>query len=1305
MRASVPRPWNSAAVILWPWGHCRRCCLAGASNLRQCRKPAGSRSPAPDQTSTFWHIRLLHGSVLLAQDLLRQQHTQLMRGNTTLEEVRGFHRYMGDRTVQLLLLGNASLLRRFFRVINAVRAFLAQEDTVLFIGSGISLWSGLPTWRSFITQLATFLDENGIESSLVKSELAASDLLQAASYGFDTLTKQQIAAFVRNAVKLGVAKPSAIHEAIVALGPTCFVTTNYDNLLEQALRRWKPDEFYRPAIINTQLAEIAEVLAARSSHFIFKPHGDASDSGSIILTREQYRLLLPGGERQGALEALKTLLVTRPVLYLGFGLKDPDFLLLRDTLSNIYKGAVRDHYAIMADVTQSEIDYWRRNYGIRLIGYETSRSADGSPDHGALLSMLRDLSKDAVCGISAPQPIDFRSAEVTLAVTRYAAGLARLMPMDAPLEITVASLQRSATSHYDPQPYDRWTAERFLSEGPERAVLTGLPGSGKSFALRGSAAKHAQDLQQRCIDDALVEGHNVFPIFVDLKLYNGNLREQIEGNLPPGLELAAIASYFRVKLLLDAFNEIPGKFYDDGSFTDELEKLTQEFVGIRYVVSSRTADGLAALGVQQYELAQFEPDHVSSALRAHNVELGGMLSHEMLDLLRRPFFFRLVTERRVVLPSRPTPKDIYSSYLGQLAGQFDARFGAKLDLVKSLSNVAFRALSNGEEAFPLQWLADELVSKIGFSHTSSDEVINWLIARETLIPYRKGRLSFVHQSVTEYLAALELARNLELDDSWIRETASLKKWDQCLFLALGMLGQDKSHVALDYLVGADLGLALSGVRYVEHAQEERISDLLRLIVQKHNKLADTEVGFGISRLRFAAKHENLLMELVACGGSIGGEAAHAIANLKGPDIKPALLGWLWDRRDDFNFVCNGLVPALKPFMREEDVPAILNMVVDASRDFIRAHDDDECAIVYAVGDLLSELEYRKVADVILVDGSSKDVPVPLLKVLCGALEDSKCQESLQLLGDLLLENVSQATYSTYIRLRYKSSIGATSIFDKRHVEAVWQSRTADNFWSSLLQELCSLSDDLAAEVEILAKSSNILEEVALLSCLKDRSNDIFVRLEHLLRMTNADLDAQPFDIYQLGELDWTGHSELFFRLLSRRNRKLTSSMCGSGFPVTVEGLKQFSFVNILPFVDWLSTLDSDGGWWLCRQIGSIVGRYCDQGTRSSILELLDRGGIEARIAIKEFILPYLNEVSTDDLSERAISLLLADLPQPGSVDRYFHNTLGAIATEKFVTDQLIPLARGQSEDFLTNLKNVLKVAGDRHGRRYLISIT
>jgi hypothetical protein len=252
--------------------------------------------------------------------------------------------------------------------VDAIRQFLKHPDCIVFVGSGISMWSGLPSWSSLMSGLAAFLDDEGQSSELVRRKIRNGDLLQAASFGLSKLTPASFGTFIRRALRFGAASPHAIHKAIVELGPTAFITTNYDTLIEQALGRWRSDAFFPAPVTNKHFVELADIVCARSSHFIFKPHGDLSDVSSIILTREQYRTLMPNAERRSVLETLKTLLVTRPVLYVGFGLRDPDFIYLRDLLINIYQGAVRDHWAIMPDVGDEEVNYWRNQYGIKLLG-------------------------------------------------------------------------------------------------------------------------------------------------------------------------------------------------------------------------------------------------------------------------------------------------------------------------------------------------------------------------------------------------------------------------------------------------------------------------------------------------------------------------------------------------------------------------------------------------------------------------------------------------------------------------------------------------------------------------------------------------------------------------------------------------------------------------------------------------------------------------------------------------------------------------------------------------------------------------
>ena len=124
-------------------------------------------------------------------------------------------------------------------------------------------------------------------------------------------------------------------------------------------------------------------------------------------------------------------------------------------------------------------------------------------------------------------------------------------------------------------------------------------------------------------------------------------------------------------------------------------------------------------------------------------------------------------------------------------------------------------------------------------------------------------------------------------------------------------------------------------------------------------------------------------------------------------------------------------------------------------------------------------------------------------------------------------------------------------------------------------------------------------------------------------------------------------------------------------------------------------------FWRKSALGSIVARYGDKAVRRYLLDQVAKGEPSDRHWIKDCVLRYIDNISTEDMSEDAIAFLLADLSRTNAIG-YWRNPLGSIASERFVTERLIPLARGASETVLKNLHLVLDAAGDRHGRRYFL---
>jgi len=782
-----------------------------------------------------------------------------------------------------------------------LKQLLAQDDTVLFVGSGVSLWAGLPSWPKLIEELARFVEAAGARADLIRAEAQRGDLLQAASYGFDKLTKPQIGAFIRETCRYGIAKPHEVHRKIVSLGPRCFITTNYDNLIEQSLLLWQPDRFYRPPITNRHLTETAEVVHARAIDFIFKPHGDAADSDSIILTREQYRQLLPGGERQAALDSVKMLLASRPVVYLGFGLRDPDFIYVRDLLANTYKGGTRDHYAIMPDVSEAEADYWRRHYGIHLASYTTTERADKSRDHSAFLNLLDELLRATpIIAIATPAIGTYEpcAPEFVLALARHAARLTRAPKNDLEFPIRVhfeKDVHRKQHAFEQFDTFDHYPVEKFLDEGPERALLIGLPGAGKSYSLQRAAACLAERLHEICLTEPFEHEEVVVPLLADLKIYRGNIRDLVNSTLPKGLSLDTLTRRFKLKIFLDSFNEMPCNYWESGSYEGDFSQFVENIGNASLIIGSRTSDGLSKMDFPTYSLDQVDSKFVEEELQRLKIEVAGRFEWEIRRLLQKPFYFRLVTSRSVSLPKNAHPRDIYQSFFNDLTQSFESRFGKSFNLEYALSLAAYEAINRGEEAQPLADVLKVLKSQLeeaGIAEIHPQDVANWLVSKSVIIPYTGARVAFFHQSATEYLAASELARRYQSNPHIVQEKLSLTRWDQALFLALSLLPPDKATAFLQAVMEADFALALNATKYLESGRDEVVSKLLsELLLRIENiGLFDRKIVYALELgVPVTEVHEPELRAIMKYGNSIGAAAVTRLIQLKGASIKDELL--------------------------------------------------------------------------------------------------------------------------------------------------------------------------------------------------------------------------------------------------------------------------------------------------------------------------------------------------------------------------------------------------------------------------------
>lgn len=1203
-----------------------------------------------------------------------------------------------------------------YKYMRKIRQVLAQEDTVLFIGSGISMWSGLPSWAGVIEELAVFAESSGANADLIRSEAAKGELLQAASYGFDKLTKHQIGEFIKCACRFGHAEPHEIHRKIVTLGPRCFITTNYDNLLEESLRKWQKDLFFRPPVTNRHLTETAEIVQARACDFIFKPHGDAADSDSIILTREQYRQLLPGGERQAALESLKMILASRPVVYLGFGLRDPDFIYLRDILANTYKGGTRDHFAVMADVTEAEGDYWRRNYGIHLVGYATTERPDKKRDHTPLLALLDTLLEKPPT-LPVISKFDPSSPDVIFSLARYSAGLERFQKLASEFKLRVHARDkktRGSTSFFRSDKFDHCLVEQFLDSGPTRAVLIGLPGAGKSYALRRSSARLAEALREACLLDTPNEKAFVVPIFADLKLYKGDIAELINGTLPKSLPLRDLTQHFKVKIFLDSFNEMPREYWESGRYEADCTKFITEFGSASLVIGSRTSDGLAKFELPEYYLDEIDAGTLTTELQRLKIEVEGRFDREVRSLLQRPFYFQYVASGAVTLPPNPHPRDFYQFLFAGLRKSFETHFAIQIDIERALSLTAYDSLNRGEEAFQLVELFRVLRTSIeaeGVTDIDVQDVANWLVSTLILIPQTGGRCAFVHQTVTEYLAAKELARLYQLSPHLLREKLSLTRWDQALFLTLSLLPPDQADIFLQDVIKADFALALNAAKYLEVGRDEVLSKLLSEVPVHcgRSDSLDHKIEFSVAfDLPLTDAHEPQLRALISLGGIIGGSAISRLVSMNGAAVKDEFLGMLVEHADDYNFCANGLARALRPFVTEDDASKIAHWA-DTIQIAVTPDTDPHTWQGFASGaaTFLKKLDLDVIRRELLPADSSLAIPAIRAEILCGIVREHRSTVGLNFAGDLLLRGAPLAAYCIYAISEYSEPDCALSwaCFTAEHVTRLLQILHNDEDWGlDALRNVCMARSDLAEIVKQASGEKVGIEKLALLYCV-DPANltPLFQALEELAAMNRECRQGQRLHLLKHIKLDWTGKEKLFSQLLMLRDKRLTGALIGPGIPSSIKGLGNLALGSIHGYLEWMMELvEKDNDYWFLNRLGSFFSQHLSRDTQQEFVAEFNRVGSKFRLTLLQYVLPYFNDTTTDAFGEDAISFLLADLNQGKSGYSFNPPLLGSTATERFAHERLLPLLSSAREPLLKNLQKVLKEAGSRHGKRYLL---
>ncbi len=201
----------------------------------------------------------------------------------------------------------------------------------VFVGAGLSMGAGLPSWAKLVEPLTQALAQE-IEEREPRSpsdfEQWHRSLPDIAQY-YENISGRP--ALLGHAMRtLGGRKttPTEIHEKLINLPVQRIFTTNFDTLLETAFR--EHDISFQKIITHQQLA----LMDSSSGKLLVKLHGDLESPETLVITSNDYENYF--SRHPGIANLLGMDLHTRTVLFLGYSFNDHN---LRMILSQVSREA------------------------------------------------------------------------------------------------------------------------------------------------------------------------------------------------------------------------------------------------------------------------------------------------------------------------------------------------------------------------------------------------------------------------------------------------------------------------------------------------------------------------------------------------------------------------------------------------------------------------------------------------------------------------------------------------------------------------------------------------------------------------------------------------------------------------------------------------------------------------------------------------------------------------------------------------------------------------------------------------------
>jgi len=196
-------------------------------------------------------------------------------------------------------------------------AAIRQRHAVLFVGAGVSMAVGLPSWQTLIDHL---LDDLKLDRNVIDSMNDGYPML-AEYYRLKHGGIGPLRSWLDRNWKVASERvaDSRLHKLIVELDFPVIYTTNYDRNLETA--------FDIHGKSHAKISNAKEIVNARQGvTHIIKYHGDFDDDSSLVLTETDFLNRLSFDSPLDI--RFRADALSRTILFIGYSMSDPNIRLL-----------------------------------------------------------------------------------------------------------------------------------------------------------------------------------------------------------------------------------------------------------------------------------------------------------------------------------------------------------------------------------------------------------------------------------------------------------------------------------------------------------------------------------------------------------------------------------------------------------------------------------------------------------------------------------------------------------------------------------------------------------------------------------------------------------------------------------------------------------------------------------------------------------------------------------------------------------------------------------------------------------------